>query len=116
MITIYHNPGCGTSRTVLQLLQDRGLNVDVVEYLQTPWSRDELATLIRDAGLSVREAMRSKDPIYQELNLDDPRLSDGDLLDAMAAHPTLVNRPFVVTDRGTRLCRPASLVEEILPG
>lgn len=115
MTTIYHNPRCGTSRTVLQTLQDRGLNVDIVEYLQTPWSRDALARLIRDAGLSVREAMRSKEALHQELKLDDASLSDEQLLDAMVAHPILVNRPFVVTDRGTRLCRPASVVEEILP-
>lgn len=115
MTTIYHNPRCGTSRTVLQTLQDRGLNVDIVEYLQTPWSHDALARLIRDAGLSVREAMRSKESLYQELKLDDASLSDEELLDAMVAHPILVNRPFVVTDRGTRLCRPASVVEEILP-
>lgn len=115
MTTIYHNPRCGTSRTVLQILQDRGLNVDIVEYLQTPWTRDELARLIGDAGLSVREALRSKETLYQELKLDDASLGDDDLLDAMVAHPILVNRPFVVTDRGTRLCRPASLVEQILP-
>jgi arsenate reductase len=115
MITIYHNPRCGTSRTVLQTLQARGLDVNIVEYLQTPWSRDELARLIVDAGLSVREAMRTKDSLYQELNLDDASLGDEELLAAMVTHPILVNRPFVVTDRGTRLCRPADIVEEILP-
>jgi arsenate reductase len=116
MITIYHNPRCGTSRTVLQTLQARGLDVNIVEYLQTPWSRDELARLIDDAGLSVREAMRTKDSLYQELNLDAASLGDEELLAAMVTHPILVNRPFVVTDRGTRLCRPADIVEQILPG
>ncbi|NGM88433.1 arsenate reductase (glutaredoxin) [Parapusillimonas sp. SGNA-6] len=115
MITIYHNPRCGTSRTVLQTLQAKGLDVNVVEYLQKSWTRDELADLIRDAGLSVREAIRSKESLYQELNLADEGLSDDDLLQAMVAHPILVNRPFVVTERGTRLCRPADVVEEILP-
>jgi arsenate reductase len=115
MITIYHNPRCGTSRTVLQTLQAKGLDVNVVEYLQKPWTRDELADLIRDAGLSVREAIRSKESLYQELNLADEGLNDDDLLQAMVAHPILVNRPFVVTERGTRLCRPADVVEEILP-
>jgi arsenate reductase len=115
MITIYHNPRCGTSRTVLQTLQARGLDVNIVEYLQTPWSRDELARLIDDAGLSVREAMRTKESLYQELNLDDASLGDEKLLAAMVAHPILVNRPFVVTDLGTRLCRPADIVEQILP-
>lgn len=115
MITIYHNPRCGTSRTVLETLQARGLDVNIVEYLQTPWSRDELARLIDDAGLSVREAMRTKESLYQELNLDDASLGDEKLLAAMVAHPILVNRPFVVTDLGTRLCRPADIVEQILP-
>src|SRR5690606_27127154 len=104
-----------TSRTVLQTIQARGLDVNVIEYLQTPWSHDQLAGLIRDAGLSVRQAMRTKESLYQELNLDDDRLGDEALLAAMVAHPILVNRPFVVTDRGTRLCRPADIVEEILP-
>jgi len=114
MITIYHNPRCGTSRTTLQLLKDKGFEPRVIEYLQTPPTREELAALIHDAGLSVRQAMRAKEPVYQELGLDDPSLGDEQLLDAMMAHPILINRPFVVTDKGTRLCRPATEVESIL--
>ncbi len=114
MTTIYHNPRCGTSRTTLQILQDRGVQVKVIEYLKTPLSRDSLARLIHDAGLSVREAIRSKEALYVELELDDSAVTDDQLLDAMAEHPILMNRPFVVTDKGTRLCRPATVVEEIL--
>lgn len=114
MTKIYHNPRCGTSRTTLQTLQDRGLTPEIVNYLETPLNRTQLADLIQDAGLTVRQAMRSKESIYRELNLDDPALSDRQLLDAMAEHPILMNRPFVVTDKGTRLCRPAAIVEEIL--
>ncbi len=114
MTTIYHNPRCGTSRSTLQILQDRGMNVNIIEYLQTPLSRSQLATLIRDAGLSPREAIRSKESLFQELKLDGPGVTDEQLLDAMAEHPILMNRPFVVTDKGTRLCRPAAIAEEIL--
>jgi arsenate reductase len=114
MTKIYHNPRCGTSRTVLQILQDRGEQPVVIEYLKTPPSREQIASLIRDAGLSVREAIRGKESIYQDLKLDDAALSDDQLLDAVVAHPILLNRPFVVTSKGTRLCRPADLVEEIL--
>ncbi|WP_353146995.1 arsenate reductase (glutaredoxin) [Pollutimonas bauzanensis] len=114
MTTIYHNPRCGTSRTVLQTLQERGIQAEVIEYLQTPLSRSELASLIKDAGLSVREAIRSKEAVFQELKLDAPSVTDEQLLDAMVQHPILMNRPFVVTDKGTRLCRPATIVEEIL--
>lgn len=114
MTKIYHNPRCGTSRTVLQILQDRGLAPEIIEYLKTPLSRDALAALIGAAGLTVREAIRTKEPVYQELGLDDPTLSDGQLLDAMAEHPVLMNRPFVTTAKGTRLCRPATVVDEIL--
>ncbi|RTZ47977.1 arsenate reductase (glutaredoxin) [Candidimonas sp. SYP-B2681] len=114
MTTIYHNPRCGTSRTALQILQDRGLQVKVIEYLKTPLSRDSLGALITDAGLPVREAIRSKESLFQELKLDDPAITDDQLLDAMAEHPILMNRPFVVTNKGTRLCRPATVVEEIL--
>lgn len=114
MTTIYHNPRCGTSRTVLQTLQERGMQPEIIEYLKTPLSRDQLAALIADAGLSVREAMRGKEPLYQELKLDDPALDDEQLLQAMAQHPVLMNRPFVTTAKGTRLCRPATIVDEIL--
>jgi len=114
MATIYHNPRCGTSRTVLQRLEDAGVRPQIVEYLKTPLPRAQLAALIHDAGLSVRDAMRAKEPVYKELGLDDPALSDEQLLDAMARHPILMNRPFVVTSRGTRLCRPADVLDEIL--
>ena len=114
MTTIYHNPRCGTSRTVLQTLQERGMQPEIIEYLKTPLSRDQLAALIADAGLSVREAMRGKEPLFQELKLDDPALDDEQLLQAMAQHPVLMNRPFVTTAKGTRLCRPATIVDEIL--
>lgn len=114
MTKIYHNPRCGHSRTTLQILEERGLKPEVIEYLITPPSRAELEALISNAGLTVREAMRSKEAIYQELGLENPGLSDDQLLDAMMAHPILINRPFVVTDKGVRLCRPASEVEAIL--
>jgi len=113
--TIYHNPRCGTSRKTLERLREAGLEPVVIEYLQTPPDRATLQALIRDAGLGVREAIREKEAVYQELGLDDPSLSDDALLDAMLAHPILINRPFVVTPRGTRLCRPMERVLEILP-
>lgn len=112
--TIYHNPRCGTSRNALQALQDAGYEVTVIEYLKTPPSRQTLAGLIRQSGLSVREAVRAKEPLYAELKLDDESLSDSDLLDAMIENPILINRPFVVTDKGARLCRPADVVQEII--
>ena len=112
--TIYHNPRCGTSRTVLQALQDAGRKVEVVEYLKQPLKRDALAKLIADAGLSVREAVRSKESLYTELGLDDLKVSDEQLLTAMEQHPILMNRPFVVTEKGSRLCRPADVLQEIL--
>ncbi|HEY9572062.1 MAG TPA: arsenate reductase (glutaredoxin) [Pusillimonas sp.] len=114
MTTIYHNPRCGTSRTVLQTLQERGIQPEIIEYLDTPLSRSQLATLIAAAGLTVREAMRSKEAIFQELKLDDPSLDDEQLLQAMVQHPVLMNRPFVTTAKGTRLCRPAATVDEII--
>jgi arsenate reductase len=113
--TIYHNPRCGTSRTVLEYLREAGITPTVVEYLKTPPSRETLKTMIAQAGLSVRDAVRAKEPVYQELGLDAPDVGDDRLLDAMMEHPILINRPFVVTPRGTRLCRPAEVVREILP-
>lgn len=114
MVTIYHNPRCSTSRNALQRLRDEGHEPAIVEYLKTPLQAAELATLIHAAGLTVRDAMRAKEAIYSELALDDPSLTDAQLLDAIASHPILLNRPFVVTAKGTRLCRPGSLIEEIL--
>jgi arsenate reductase len=113
--TIYHNPSCGTSRTVLEALREAGAAPTVVEYLKTPPSRDTLKALIAQAGLSVRDVVRAKEPIYQELGLDAADVSDDRLLDAMMEHPILINRPFVVTSKGARLCRPAEVVQEILP-
>lgn len=112
--TIYHNPRCGTSRTVLKMLQDAGIEPVIVEYLRNPPSRQTLTGLIQQSGLSVREAVRAKEPLYHELGLDAPDVSDEELLDAMVANPILINRPFVSTAKGTRLCRPAELVREIL--
>lgn len=113
--TIYHNPACSNSRGALGLIREAGIEPDIIEYLKTPPDRATLANMIADAGLTVRGAMREKEPVYRELALDDQGLADDALLDAMLAHPVLINRPFVVTGRGTRLCRPADLVLEILP-
>ena len=114
-ITIYHNPQCGTSRNTLALIRNSGEEPEVIEYLQTPPSRETLVQLIADMGISVRELIRQKGTPYVELKLDDPTLSDGQLLDAMLAHPILINRPIVVTPLGTRLCRPSEAVLDILP-
>ena len=113
--TIYHNPKCGTSRNTLAMMRNADVEPEVIEYLQTPPSRERLQALIREAGLSVRAALRQKEALYTELQLDRPELSDDDLLDAMLAHPILINRPFVVTELGTRLCRPSELVLDLLP-
>jgi len=114
-VTIYHNPQCGTSRNTLELIRNAGIEPTVIEYLKTPPSREELAKMIADAGLSVRDAIREKGTPYAELGLDDPSLSDDQLLDAMLATPILINRPFVITTLGTRLARPSELVLDILP-
>lgn len=113
--TIYHNPACGTSRNTLALIRNSGEEPRVVEYLQHPPPRETLVQLIRDAGLTVRAAIREKGTPFAELGLDNPALTDEQLLDAMLAQPILINRPFVVTSRGTRLCRPSELVLDILP-
>ncbi len=109
---IYHNPRCTTSRKTLELLRDNGIEPTVVQYLKTPPSRAELVKLISDAGIDVRTAVRKREPLYAELNLADA--DDDQLLDAMAEHPILIERPFVVTPRGTRLARPIDSVREIL--
>ena len=113
--TIYHNPACGTSRNTLAMIRNAGLEPTVIEYLKTPPTRSVLKDLISKAGLTVRAAIRVKGTPYAELGLDDPALSDDQLLDAMLAQPILINRPFVVTQRGVRLCRPSEVVLEILP-
>ncbi|MFN7126534.1 MAG: arsenate reductase (glutaredoxin) [Allorhizobium sp.] len=114
-VTIYHNPGCGTSRNTLDLIRHAGIEPTVIEYLKTPPSKEDLAKMIADSGLSVRQAIREKGTPYEELGLADPALSDDQLLDAMIATPILINRPLVVTDMGTRLCRPSEVVLDILP-
>jgi len=114
-VTIYHNPKCGTSRNTLGLIRNAGIEPTVVEYLDHPPAREQLAAMIKAAGLTVREAMRQKGTPYAELGLENEKLTDGELLDAMMRHPILINRPFVVTSRGTKLCRPSELVLDILP-
>ncbi|SFB36949.1 arsenate reductase [Rhizobium sp. NFR07] len=113
--TIYHNPQCGTSRNTLAMIRNAGIEPTVIEYLKTPPSREQLITMIADAGLTVRQAIREKGTPYAEIGLDNPALTDDELLDAMLAHPILINRPFVVTSLGTRLARPSELVLDILP-
>jgi arsenate reductase len=115
-VTIWHNPVCGTSRNVLGLIRNAGLEPIIIEYLNTPPTRAELRSTIAAAGLTVRAALREKGTPYAELGLDDPSLSDEALVDAMMAHPILINRPFVTTPLGTRLCRPSETVLDILPG
>ena len=114
-ITIYHNPNCGTSRNTLAMIRNTGVEPQIIEYLKTPPTREVLKDLIARAGLTVRQAIREKGTPYAELGLDNPALTDEQLLDAMLAHPILINRPFVVTSKGVRLCRPSELALEILP-
>ncbi|UHS64467.1 arsenate reductase (glutaredoxin) (plasmid) [Agrobacterium vaccinii] len=114
-VTIYHNPACGTSRNTLELIRNAGIEPTVVEYLTSPPSRNQLQTMISGAGLALREAIREKGTPYAELGLDNPDLSDDQLLEAMLKDPILINRPFVVTPLGTRLSRPSEVVLDILP-
>lgn len=114
-VQIYHNPACGTSRNTLALIRNAGIESEVIEYLVTPPSKDQLIKLIQDSGLSVREVLRKNVEPYAELNLDDASWTDEKLIDAMLEHPILINRPLVVTDLGTRLCRPSEVVLDILP-
>jgi len=114
-ITIYHNPACGTSRNTLAMIRNSGIEPTIIEYLKTPPDRATLVDLIRASGQPVREIIRQKAPPYAELGLDDPALSDDALIDAMLAHPILINRPIVVTPLGVRLCRPSERVLDILP-
>jgi len=113
--TIYHNPACGTSRNTLEMIRAAGIEPDIIEYLKSPPSRDALARMISDAGLTVRQAIREKGTPYAVLGLNDPNLTDDQLLDAMLKDPILINRPFVVTQLGTRLARPSEAVLDILP-
>jgi arsenate reductase (glutaredoxin) len=110
--TIYHNPKCSTSRKTLDLLRDSGFDPEIIQYLKTPPARSELVKMIRAAGIDVRTAVRKRESLYSELDLADA--TDDQLLDAMAEHPILIERPFVVTSKGTRLARPIDAVREIL--
>ena len=114
-VTIFHNPRCGTSRNTLALIRNAGIEPTVVAYLETPPTREQLLALIAASGLSVRDVMRSKEALCAELGLNDAARTDAELVDAMLAHPVLINRPIVVTELGTRLCRPSELVLDILP-
>ncbi|SFL88708.1 arsenate reductase (glutaredoxin) [Methylobacterium pseudosasicola] len=114
-VVIYHNPACGTSRNTLAMIRNAGLEPHVIEYLKTPPARTLLKQLLARAGLSVRDALREKGTPFAELGLADPALTDDQLLDAVAAHPILLNRPLVVSPRGVRLCRPSELVLDLLP-
>ena len=113
-VTIYHNPDCGTSRNTLAMIRQSGVEPVVVEYLKTPPSRSRIVELVAAAGMSLRDALRKKDTPYEALGLADPAKTDDELLDAIEAHPILLNRPFVETSIGTRLCRPSEVVLDIL--
>jgi arsenate reductase len=114
-VTIYHNPQCGTSRNTLALIRNAGIEPEVIEYLKTPPTKEKLRALIAQMAVPVREVIREKEAIYKELGLDDSELADEALIDAMLAHPILINRPIVVTPLATRLCRPSEVVLDILP-
>jgi arsenate reductase len=114
-VIIYHNPVCGTSRNTLALIRNAGVEPHVIEYLKTPPSRTLLKQLLERAGLTVRDILREKGTPFAELNLGDPSLSDDALLDAIEAHPILMNRPLVVSPKGVRLCRPSEAVLPLLP-
>jgi arsenate reductase len=113
-VTIYHNPSCGTSRNTLAMIRQSGEEPEVIEYLKTPPDRARLLALVRAMGISVRELLRQKGTPYAELGLADPKWSDDELIDFMLAHPILINRPIVVTAKGTRLCRPSEAVLDLL--
>lgn len=115
-VTIYHNPACGTSRNVLGLIRNSDEEPRIIEYLKTPPSRSELVDLIARMQVPVRALLRRKGTPYDALGLDDPVLTDDQLMDAMIKHPVLINRPIVVTPRGVKLCRPSEVVLDILPG
>ncbi|MGU3283021.1 arsenate reductase (glutaredoxin) [Methylobacterium mesophilicum] len=114
-VVIYHNPDCGTARNTLAMIRNAGIEPHVVEYLKTPPARALLKQLLARAGLTVRDALREKGTPYAELGLADPSLTDEQLLDVIQAHPILLNRPFVVSPKGVRLCRPSERVLDLLP-
>ena len=113
-LTIYHNPNCGTSRKVLGMLRESGVEPRVIEYLKTPPTRAELTQLLAGMGMTPRQLLRRKGTPFDELGLDDPAKSDEQLIDAILAHPILMERPVVVTNKGVRVCRPAETVMELL--
>jgi arsenate reductase len=113
-VTIYHNPACGTSRNTLAMIRATGIDPTVIEYLKTPPSREQLRDLVARMGLKLRDVLRRKGTPFDELGLDNPSLSDDVLLDAVEAHPILINRPIVITDKGVRLCRPSETVLDLL--
>lgn len=114
-VRIYHNPQCGTSRNVLAMIRNSGEEPEIIEYLKTPPTREKLVELIARMGISPRDLLRRKGTPYEELGLDNPDLKDEQLLDAMMAHPILINRPIVVTPQGVKLCRPSETVLDLLP-
>ena len=114
-ITIYHNPACGTSRNTLALIRNSGVEPQVIEYLKTPASKAQLQTLLATLGIGARDLLRQKGTLFDELKLADPSWSDNALVDFMAEHPILMNRPIVLTPLGARLCRPSEAVLDILP-
>ncbi|URM39482.1 arsenate reductase (glutaredoxin) [Acinetobacter sp. AS23] len=114
LVKIYHNPACGTSRNTLALIRHAGIEPIVIEYLQTPPSKDELIQLIKDSNLTVRKAIRKNVDPYKDLEIEQADWTDDQLIDFMVQYPILINRPFVVTLKGTRLCRPSEVVLDIL--
>ena len=114
-IVIYHNPACGTSRNTLAMIRQSGEVPEIIEYLKTPLSRERLVQLLKAMSITPRELLRRKGTPYDELGLGDPKWTDNDLIDFMLSHPILINRPIVVTPKGTRLCRPSEAVLDILP-
>lgn len=113
-VVVWHNPKCGTSRKVVELIRARGIAPTIVEYLKTPPSPAEIAAVLQTAGIGARELLRRRGTPYDELGLDDPALGEADLVAAMAAHPALIERPVVRTNKGTRVCRPPERVIELL--
>ena len=113
--TIYHNPRCGTSRNTLELIKNAGKEVEIIEYLKTPPTKETLKQLVDDSGLAIRDFMRQKEAIYQENDLNNAKWTDDELLDWMVKEPILMNRPVVVTENRTRLCRPKEVLFEIMP-
>ena len=114
MVTIYHNPGCSTSRQALAIIREAGIEPVIIEYLKTPPTGEQLRGMLQAMGQTARDVIRQKEAIYSELGLGDPTLSEDQLIGAMVANPRLIERPIVVTERGTRLCRPAERVRDIL--